>query len=109
MKKRMIERYDALKDAAERWPGWRLRRVSLGRREKLIVPDDQLILINENVDPEFGAAQAVAHLDLEHHAFDGDVLPTEEQSRAEWLAKVRLDDENTRSSVSRPDDERATG
>ena len=96
MKKRLVERYDAFRDAAKRWPAWRFRRVTLGKRQKLIVPDEKLILINDRVDPEFGTAQAVSHLDLGHHTQEGGVLSKEEQSQAEWLAKVRLDAEGSR-------------
>lgn len=92
---RIVDAYDAWKDAAERWPGWRIWRVALGRREKVIVPDDKLILVNEKVDPEFGAAQSVSHLDLGHHELTG-VLSAEQQAQAQWLARVRLDAEGSR-------------
>jgi hypothetical protein len=64
--------------------------------EKEILPDEQTILIDEDIEPAFGVAEAVGHLDLGHHkSADGD-LSHEEYAAAQWLAKMRLDAKGTR-------------
>ena len=97
---RIIPSYNALRDAAHRWPGWRFRPTKLHGPEKVIVADQKLVLFEESLDHEKEVAQGVAHLDLGHHEDeDGDDnvgrLPMEAQAEALWLAEVRLDGERS--------------
>jgi hypothetical protein len=94
---RVIPTYDPVQDAAERWPGWTIQRTDrLKYAEKVICPDEQLILVNEKVDEGLGTAQAVAHLDLGHHEAKTGWLKRGDSEAAAGLAEVRLDEEHTR-------------
>ena len=64
--------------------------------EKQIRSEEQTILIDEDVHPPFGVAEAVAHLDLNHHDADAGALSEEEHRAAVWLAKIRLDAQRLR-------------
>jgi hypothetical protein len=64
--------------------------------EKQIRTEEQTILIDENVHPPLGVAQAVAHLDLNHHDADAGALSQDEYKAAMWLAKIRLDAQGLR-------------
>lgn len=94
---REIGRYRAWRDLIERWPKWKVRFVKLApSMEKEIMPDEQVILIDDNINPALGVAQAVAHLDLDHHKADDGLLSEDEIAAAAWLAKIRLDSKGLR-------------
>ena len=94
---RTTKPYKAWRDLAEKWPTWKIRFVRLpAKMEKEILPDEQVILIDENIDPAFGVAEAVGHLDLGHHEAEDGLLSQDEAAAAAWLAKMRLDAKGTR-------------
>lgn len=95
LSKRIVDRYNAYRDAAFRWPEWKIRTGKLGNTEKVIDVDEQVITINEACDDEVTAAQAVAHLDLEHDKASVGRLSDEDQQAARWLAEVRVDGERS--------------
>lgn len=97
--KRLIEKYDAFKDAAHRWPDWRLVvrkidiRIGETMPEKVVMRRAKRIVINEECpNIPLVAAQAVAHLDLGHHEATG-WLTEEQRKSALWLGKMRVDDD----------------
>jgi hypothetical protein len=89
--RRHIPPYNAWWDALRRWPHWKIRPAKLAGQEKVIYPDEHVILFEETLDAETQTAQAVAHLDLGHVEGDGR-LPDEAAADALGLAKLRLDE-----------------
>ena len=91
---RRIEKYDPVADAAERHKEWTIRLAPLfGLGEVVDVPRKLILIDPQTRGGRYATAHALAHLDLEHVTeTGGGAFTAEEESDADWLARVRLDD-----------------
>jgi hypothetical protein len=95
---RAITAYDPRADAAFKWAGWRfVPTMLMGVTRELISVRMQIVLLDQTwfeQDMDAAVAHAVAHLDLGHHR--GGVFTPDQESAADWLARLRLDREGLR-------------
>lgn len=79
----------------ERWPEWTVHVTSLHGVNEVIDGPRQVILIDasDHDGEDWALAHALAHLDLEHHlSGPGGAFSAEQESQADWLARLWLGD-----------------
>ena len=91
---RRIDKYDPAADAAERHKEWTIRLAPLfGLGEVVDLPRKLILIDPEKRGDRYATAHALAHLDLEHVSeTGGGAFTAEEETDADWLARLRLDD-----------------
>lgn len=88
---RISKPYNPQKDAARRWPDWRIVLTNLHGIGEIVDPNLRLILIDPaRVGRAWAKAHALSHLDLAHVETGCSEFSEGQEEDADWLAGVRL-------------------
>lgn len=98
---RTINIYDPIIDLGRRHPEWTVLISRLHGIGEVVDFSKRLLLIDPDPGREvYGVAHVLAHLDLGHVKACGGGAFTKQQERdADWLARLRLDEQEQRESA----------